>query len=81
MSLGDLRFLESFSQCGLAPLRSVWGTMASYFWMSCWNSNAVIGPALLHFFLIVLATQPLQPTTTAQIFANEQAQKLVINLL
>jgi hypothetical protein len=55
--------------------------MASYFWMSCWNSNAVIGPALLHFFLIVLATQPLQPTTTAQIFANEQAQKLVINLL
>jgi hypothetical protein len=41
----------------------------------------MIGPALLHFFLIVLATLPLQPTTTALIFANEQAQKLIINFL
>jgi hypothetical protein len=37
--------------------------------------------ALLHFFLSMLATPRLQPTTTALNFANEQTQKLIINFL
>ncbi|MGD1104842.1 MAG: hypothetical protein ABSA59_22585 [Terriglobia bacterium] len=41
----------------------------------------MFGPALLHFFLSMLATLRLQPTTTALIFANEQTQKRIINFL
>lgn len=81
MSSGDLRPPEPFSQRSLAPLRSGWRTTAYFFWMSYRSSNAMFGPALLHFFLSMLATLRLQRTTIALIFANGQTQKPIINFL
>lgn len=81
MSSGDLRLAESSSQRSLAPLRSVWRTTEYFFWLRCRSSNAMFGPALLHFFRSMLAALRLQPTTTALILAVEQTQKLVTNFL
>jgi hypothetical protein len=57
MSSGDLRLAESSSQRSLAPLRSVWRTTEYFFWLRCLSFNAMFGPALLHFFLCMLANR------------------------